>query len=93
MHAASEDDIPVMKLLLGFGADLNALNEESENALGFSVPWKKPEAINLLVAVGADINNTDDSGPAELNSIRPNCPNGPKELLFCKHWVANVMLS
>ena len=72
MHAASEGDIPVMKLLLGFGADPNALNEESENALGFSVSWKQLEAIKLLVAAGADVNNTDDSGPdrTQLDSAK-----------------------
>ena len=64
-----------MELLLEFGADPNALNEESENPLGFAVAWKQPEAIRILVTAGADINDTTDSGPertqldsAELSS-------------------------
>lgn len=63
MHAAAQGDVVVLKLLLEFGADPNALNEESENPLGFAVTWEQPEAIKLLVAAGADVNSTVDSGP------------------------------
>jgi hypothetical protein len=63
MQAAADGDVSVICLLLQFGADSNALNDESENPLGFAVAWKQPEAIKLLVAAGADINSTDDSGP------------------------------
>jgi len=63
MQAAADGDLFVMKLLLQFGADPNALNFASENPLGFAVTWRQAEAISLLVAAGADVNNTDDSGP------------------------------
>jgi ankyrin repeat protein len=63
MQAAADGDIPLMKLLLQFGADPNALNEERENPLGFAVTLQQPEAVRLLVENGADVNNMDDSGP------------------------------
>ncbi|MEW4490413.1 ankyrin repeat domain-containing protein [Thalassoglobus sp. JC818] len=63
MQAAAEGDLEAMVLLLDFGADPNALNEESENPLGFAVAWKQLEPIRVLVAAGADINDTADSGP------------------------------
>jgi ankyrin repeat protein len=63
MQAAAEGDIFVMKLLLEFGADPNAVNEYSENPLGFAVTYEQPEAIRILVAAGADLNSTVDSGP------------------------------
>lgn len=63
MSAAAHGDLGVMKVLLEFGADPNALNNESENPLGFAVAWQQPEAIKRLVAAGAYVNNTEDSGP------------------------------
>jgi ankyrin repeat protein len=63
MQAAADGDIKTMDILLEFGADPNALNESSENPLGFAVTWDQPTAIRLLVAAGANINSTDDSGP------------------------------
>ncbi len=63
MQAAADGDIVTMRLLLEFGANPNALNEESENPLGFATTYEQPDAIKLLVDAGADINNQDDSGP------------------------------
>ncbi|TWT38306.1 Ankyrin repeat protein [Thalassoglobus neptunius] len=63
MQAASDGDPELMQLLLEFGADVNALNEESENPLGFEVAWKQLESIRILVAAGADVNDITDSGP------------------------------
>ncbi len=63
MHAAADGDATVMALLLEFGADPTLLNDASETALGFAVTYNHVTAIEVLVNAGADINNTDDSGP------------------------------
>lgn len=63
MQAAADGDVFAIETLLEFGADPNALNNASENPLGFAVTWEQIRAIELLVAAGAEINNTDDSGP------------------------------
>lgn len=63
MHAASEGDVRVMKLLLVFGANPHAVNANSENPLGFAATYEQPEAIKVLVAAGVDVNDTTDSGP------------------------------
>ena len=62
MEAAAAGDVPLVELLLEFKADPNALNEDNENPLGFAVTWQQPEIVKILVAAGADVNNTDDSG-------------------------------
>jgi ankyrin repeat protein len=62
MQAAADGDIRVIKILLEFGADPNAVNSNSENPLGFAITWQQPDAIRLLVAAGADVNSTVDSG-------------------------------
>lgn len=63
MQAAADGDVFAIEALLEFGANPNALNSASENPLGFAVTWEQVRAIELLVAAGAEINNTDDSGP------------------------------
>lgn len=63
MHAACHSDLEMMKLLLQFGADLNAVNEYSEDAFGYAVTWEQPQAVELLVARGVDVNDMVDSGP------------------------------
>ena len=63
MQAAAEGDALNARLLLKYGADPNALNDENENPLGFAVTWKQTELIEILVDAGADVNNMDDSGP------------------------------
>jgi len=75
MQAASDGDVWAIEILLQFGADPNALNEHQENPLGFATSWKQLDSIKLLVATGADINDTVDAGPlrtqldcAELSS-------------------------
>ena len=64
MQAASDGDIWASKILLEFGADPNALNEQRENSLGFATSWEQLDSIRLLVAAGAAINDTVDSGRA-----------------------------
>ena len=63
MHAAAEGDASVMTMLLKYGANPALLNDASENALGFAVTYNHVSAIAVLASAGADINNTDDSGP------------------------------
>jgi ankyrin repeat protein len=63
MQAAADGDLWAMQMLLKHGADANAINAESENPLGFAVAWEQAEAVRLLLAAGADVNNTEDSGP------------------------------
>jgi ankyrin repeat protein len=75
MQASSDGDDWAIEILLEFGANPNALNEQQENPLGFATSWEQLDSIKLLVAAGADINDTVDSGPlrtqldcAELSS-------------------------
>lgn len=63
MHAAAEGDLKSLQTLIEFGADLHALNEWNENALGFACTWQQPQAIRALVAAGVDVNDQVDSGP------------------------------
>lgn len=63
MQAASDGDVWAIETLLEFGANPNALNEQQENPLGFATSWQQLDSIKLLVAAGADINDTADSGP------------------------------
>lgn len=63
MQVAADGDLAVIKLLLAYGADVHALNDVNENALGFAVAWQQPDAIRLVVAAGADVNDTVDSEP------------------------------
>ncbi len=63
MQAAADGDLWTVKMLLKFGADANAINTHSENPLGFAVAWEQADAVRLLLAAGADVNNTEDSGP------------------------------
>lgn len=77
MQAASDGDLWAIKILLEFNADPNALNAKQENPLGFATSWEQLDSVRLLVAAGAVINDTIDSGPgrtlldcAELSSWR-----------------------
>jgi ankyrin repeat protein len=63
MQAAADGDMWVMRLLLEFGANPNALTKYTENPLGFAVTWNQPAAVKLLASAGADVNNIEDSGP------------------------------
>lgn len=63
MDAAAQGDLNTMRLLLEFGVDLHAVNESSENAFGYAVTWQQPQAVELLIASGVDVNDTVDSGP------------------------------
>lgn len=63
MGAAAEGDLDTMRLLLQFGADIRAVNEYSEDAFGYAVTWEQPQAVELLIASGVDVNDMVDSGP------------------------------
>ena len=75
MQAASDGDVWAIKILLEYGANPNALNEQLENPLGFATSWEQLDSIKILVDAGAEINDIVDSGPfrtqldcAELSS-------------------------
>lgn len=60
--ASSDGDIPLMELLLGYGADTEARNDEGETPLGYAVGWEQREAVELLLDAGAQINAIEDNG-------------------------------
>ncbi|KAJ3128377.1 hypothetical protein HK098_004624 [Nowakowskiella sp. JEL0407] len=54
-HAASVGDIPMIQLLLDFGADINALEESGRTPLFITVGEGHFEAVKFLASNGADI--------------------------------------
>jgi ankyrin repeat protein len=60
MQAASEGDTELMRLLLRYGADVMATNEENERPLGFACAWNQPDAAKVLLQHGADPNLPED---------------------------------
>lgn len=64
MQAAADGDVSSIKILLAFGANPNALNEQNENPLGFAITWKQIESVRLLLDAGAAVNDTFDPGPS-----------------------------
>ena len=62
IQAVTDGDLPLLQLLLRYGADIEARNDEGEIPLGFAVAWEQREAMEVLLDAGADINAVEDNG-------------------------------
>ena len=60
MQAAADGDTTLMRLLMEFGADIEATNECNERPLGFACSWKQLDAARLLLERNADPNALED---------------------------------
>ncbi|MBD5087717.1 MAG: hypothetical protein HDT30_02710 [Clostridiales bacterium] len=68
MHADQSCDRDIMKLLLRAGADINARNNDGNNALMFALKHGDCELARLLIKKGADYNiiNKENETPATI---------------------------
>jgi len=62
MIAASARDTSVLEILLPLTKNINAQNTKGESALTSAVRSGTPEAVNLLLSKGADVNVKDKDG-------------------------------
>jgi len=53
--ASSEGQIAVVTLLLGYGANVDARNEEGSTPLDWAAEWGHTEVVQLLLDHGADV--------------------------------------
>jgi ankyrin repeat protein len=69
LGASLDGDTQVVRLLIEFGTDLNATDEElweSKTALISAAEWAHKEIVEILVEAGADVNLTDSQGQTAL---------------------------
>ena len=66
MSAAAEGELESMRLLLDYGADPNARNENNELPLGYACSYGQWDAAKLLVERGADVNGIERQGMTHL---------------------------
>jgi ankyrin repeat protein len=66
MCAAADGDTTSMKVLLEYGATVEAKNEEGETPMGFAVAYEQPDAIHLLAVNGANIDGTESTNRTYL---------------------------
>lgn len=59
MHAAADGNLVAIRLLLDYGADTEARNENNELPLGYACAYEQWEAVKLLVERGADVNGIE----------------------------------
>lgn len=77
MQAAADGDMDTIAILLKYGADPNARNEENELPLGFACSWEQWDAANYLIQHGADVNGIENDGKTHLDwAILSNKPDG-----------------
>ena len=69
MSAAADGDLMAIELLLQFGANVNARNEENEVPLGYACSWKQWQAAELLIDNGADVNAIENEGKTHLDGL------------------------
>ena len=67
MSAAADGDLKAIELLLQFGANVNARNEENEVPLGYACSWKQWPAAELLIENGANVNAIENEGRTHLD--------------------------
>ena len=56
MRASFRGHNKIIKLLLEYGADINAVDEEGGSPLLYAIQYKHPETVSLLVKNGANVN-------------------------------------
>jgi ankyrin repeat protein len=67
MHAASEGNAVLVGLLLSYGADTMATNDDGERPLGYACAWNQPKVATLLLVAGADPNMPEDENATYLD--------------------------
>ncbi|WP_163981389.1 ankyrin repeat domain-containing protein [Roseiconus lacunae] len=67
MQAAADGDTALMDLLLGYGAEIEATNEQNERPLGFACSWRQLDAARLLLQRNADPNALEDADKTYLD--------------------------
>ena len=60
MYAVSKNNISAARLLLKYGADVNAVTKDGGTALRIAVILNLPEMAGLLIEYGADVNSITD---------------------------------
>lgn len=60
MYAVYKNNIPAARLLLKYGADVNAVTKNGGTALRIAVILNLPEMAGLLIEYGADVNSFTD---------------------------------
>ena len=85
MYAVSKNNISAARLLLKYGADVNAVTKDGGTALRIAVILNLPEMAGLLIEYGADINSFTD-GMTNLEQAL-YCEENNKEMIqllaFC----------
>lgn len=72
--ACENQNLKIVKLLVEYGADVNATNDEGQTALFDAIEAKRAnvEIIRFLITHGADINKEDDKGITPLIFAQTN---------------------
>jgi ankyrin repeat protein len=67
MRAVEKRDLPLMKLLLGRGADVNRKNLQGLTPLMAAAVEGSPDAVTFLIGAGADVNAQNNNGKTALS--------------------------
>ncbi|MDZ4688863.1 MAG: ankyrin repeat domain-containing protein [Planctomycetaceae bacterium] len=74
IHAASENDVRLINLLLDAGADIEYCNFSLETPLGYACSWNAVDAVRVLCERGANLNGTEGWGHSHLWCVQCAIP-------------------